>query len=364
MINAMSVKDRLKKQAKESGKAFQEILIAYGLERSIYRLSVSEYVERFTLKGGIFLYALFEGEFARATKDIDLLAKNIPNNLDYMKKVFANIFSIDCDDALKYDLDTLDVMKITEFKEYHGVNVSIIAYLDRTKIPVSVDVGFGDVIYPHRIKMEFPVLLDMEEPNIYAYSIPSVISEKFEAIVSLGNANSRYKDFYDIYILANQYDLDGKELKEAIEKLKSSGVQFQYPVEWGCDLMTEHERYISEEICKRPVFLTDYPKEIKSFYMKQNPDGKTVAATDLLVPGVGEIIGCSEREADLDKLLDAMKTRGMSLDEYEHYIALRRFGSVPHSGFGLGLERIIMYVTGVSNIRDVILYPRTVGNIQ
>lgn len=218
MINAMSVKDRLKKQAKESGKAFQEILIAYGLERSIYRLSVSEYVERFTLKGGIFLYALFEGEFARATKDIDLLAKNIPNNLDYMKKVFANIFSIDCDDALKYDLDTLDVMKITEFKEYHGVNVSIIAYLDRTKIPVSVDVGFGDVIYPHRIKMEFPVLLDMEEPNIYAYSIPSVISEKFEAIVSLGNANSRYKDFYDIYILANQYNLDGKELKEAIKR--------------------------------------------------------------------------------------------------------------------------------------------------
>lgn len=151
---------------------------------------------------------------------------------------------------------------------------------------------------------------------------------------------------------------------EAIEKLKNSGVQFQYPVEWGCDLMTEHERYISEEICKKPVFLTDYPKEIKSFYMKQNPDGKTVAATDLLVPGVGEIIGCSEREADLDKLLEAMKVRGMSLDEYEHYIALRRFGSVPHSGFGLGLERIIMYVTGVSNIRDVILYPRTVGNIQ
>ncbi len=151
---------------------------------------------------------------------------------------------------------------------------------------------------------------------------------------------------------------------EAIERLKSSGVQFQYPVEWGCDLMTEHERYISEEICKKPVFLTDYPKEIKSFYMKQNPDGKTVAATDLLVPGVGEIIGCSEREADLDKLLDAMKARNMTLDEYEHYISLRRFGSVPHSGFGLGLERIIMYVTGVSNIRDVILYPRTVGNIS
>lgn len=151
---------------------------------------------------------------------------------------------------------------------------------------------------------------------------------------------------------------------EAIELLKKSGQTFQYPVEWGSDLMTEHERYISEEICKRPVFLTDYPKEIKSFYMKQNPDGKTVAATDLLVPGVGEIIGCSEREADLDKLLEAMRVRGMDLNEYEHYIALRRFGSVPHSGFGLGLERIIMYVTGVQNIRDVILYPRTVGSIS
>ncbi len=150
---------------------------------------------------------------------------------------------------------------------------------------------------------------------------------------------------------------------EAIEHLKKAPVKFQYPVEWGCDLMTEHERYISEEICKKPVFLTDYPKEIKSFYMKQNPDGKTVAATDLLVPGVGEIIGCSEREADLDKLLDAMQKRNMSIEDYEHYIALRKFGSVPHSGFGLGLERMIMYVTGVQNIRDVIFYPRTVGSI-
>ncbi len=151
---------------------------------------------------------------------------------------------------------------------------------------------------------------------------------------------------------------------EAIEALKASGEKFQYPVEWGEDLMTEHERYISEQLCKRPVFLTDYPKEIKSFYMKQNADGKTVAATDLLVPGVGEIIGCSEREADLDKLLAAMEIRGMNIDDYTDYISLRRFGSVPHSGFGLGLERIIMYVTGVQNIRDVILYPRTVGTIS
>ena len=151
---------------------------------------------------------------------------------------------------------------------------------------------------------------------------------------------------------------------EAIEKLLASGEEFQYPVSWGCDLMTEHERYITEKVCKKPVFITDYPKDIKSFYMKQNADGKTVAATDLLVPGVGEIIGCSEREADLDKLLDAMKKRGMALEDYNDYIALRRYGSVPHSGFGLGLERIIMYVTGMQNIRDVILYPRTVGSIS
>ncbi|MBQ9086636.1 MAG: asparagine--tRNA ligase [Clostridia bacterium] len=150
----------------------------------------------------------------------------------------------------------------------------------------------------------------------------------------------------------------------AIEQLKASGVSFEYPVEWGLDLQTEHERYITEEIYKKPVFLTNYPKDIKAFYMKQNPDGKTVAATDLLVPGVGEIIGCSEREADYDKLVAAMEARGMNLADYSDYLDLRKFGSVPHSGFGLGFERIIMYVTGMSNIRDVILYPRTVGNIR
>ena len=151
---------------------------------------------------------------------------------------------------------------------------------------------------------------------------------------------------------------------EAIELLKKADKEFVYPVEWGCDLQTEHERYISEEVFNKAVFVTNYPKEIKSFYMKQNPDGKTVAAVDLLVPGVGEIIGGSEREADYDKLVAAMNERGMNLDLYSDYLDLRRFGSVPHGGFGLGFERLIRYVTGVSNIRDVILYPRTVGNIR
>ena len=151
---------------------------------------------------------------------------------------------------------------------------------------------------------------------------------------------------------------------EAIEILKKADVEFSYPVEWGLDLQTEHERYITEKVFGKPVFVTNYPKKIKSFYMKQNDDGKTVAATDLLVPGVGEIIGCSEREADYEKLLSAMKERGMNLDDYKGYMELRKYGSVPHSGFGLGLERIMMYVTGIGNIRDVQLYSRTPGDLM
>jgi asparaginyl-tRNA synthetase len=151
---------------------------------------------------------------------------------------------------------------------------------------------------------------------------------------------------------------------EAIKLLEESGENFVYPVSWGCDLQTEHERYIAEKVFKKAVFVTDYPKEIKSFYMKQNPDGKTVAAVDLLVPGVGEIIGGSEREADYDKLVAAMNERNMNLDLYSDYLDLRKFGSVPHGGFGLGFERLIMYVTGIANIRDVTLYPRTVGSIR
>ncbi len=150
---------------------------------------------------------------------------------------------------------------------------------------------------------------------------------------------------------------------EAVDVLKKSGKEFKYPVEWGNDLQTEHEKYLTEEYFKKPVFVTDYPAAIKSFYMKQNPDGKTVAATDLLVPGIGEIIGCSEREADLDKLLMAMNKKNMNLDSYAEYIDTRKYGSVPHSGFGLGFERMLMYITGVQNIRDTLLFPRTVGSL-
>ena len=149
---------------------------------------------------------------------------------------------------------------------------------------------------------------------------------------------------------------------DAIELLKKSGHKFDFPVEWGIDLQTEHERYLTEEIFKRPVFVTDYPKEIKAFYMRLNDDGKTVAAADCLVPGIGEIIGGSQREERLDMLTKRMAELGLKEEDYWWYLDLRRYGSCRHAGFGLGFERMVMYLTGVSNIRDVELHPRTTGN--
>ena len=149
---------------------------------------------------------------------------------------------------------------------------------------------------------------------------------------------------------------------DAVNELMKHNDEFEYKVSWGVDLQTEHERYLTEKLYKRPVFVTDYPKDIKAFYMKQNPDGKTVAAVDCLVPGIGEIMGGSQREEDYDKLLKRMNEMGMEMDQYDFYLDLRKYGTTRHGGFGLGFERAVMYITGMSNIRDVVPYPRTVGN--
>lgn len=151
---------------------------------------------------------------------------------------------------------------------------------------------------------------------------------------------------------------------EAIEILEKINDKFEYKVSWGCDLQTEHERYLTEEIYKRPVFVTDYPKEIKAFYMKMNEDGKTVAAMDCLVPGIGEILGGSQREDDYGKLVARMKEMDMKEEDYDFYLDLRKYGSTRHAGFGLGFDRCVMYLTGMSNIRDVLPFPRTVGNCE
>ena len=149
---------------------------------------------------------------------------------------------------------------------------------------------------------------------------------------------------------------------EAVELLEKNNDKFDYKVFWGCDLQTEHERYLTEEIFKKPVFVTDYPKEIKAFYMKMNEDNKTVAAMDCLVPGIGEIIGGSQREDDIEKLEKRMDELGLKKEDYDFYLDLRKYGSTRHSGFGLGFERCVMYLTGMGNIRDVIPFPRTVKN--
>lgn len=178
-----------------------------------------------------------------------------------------------------------------------------------------------------------------------------------------------FNDFYDKELIQRLKDIINSDFAkvtytEAVEILEKHKDQFKYPVYWGADLQTEHERFLTEQVFKKPLFVTDYPKEIKAFYMRLNDDGKTVAAVDLLVPGVGEIIGGSQREERLDVLLSRMKELGLREEDYSWYMDLRRYGGTKHAGFGLGFERLIMYITAVGNIRDVIPFPRTVGNAE
>jgi asparaginyl-tRNA synthetase len=178
-------------------------------------------------------------------------------------------------------------------------------------------------------------------------------------------------DFFNSFIDKNlkerldnilNFEFERITYTDAVDLLIKSGHKFDYPVKWGIDLQTEHERYITENIFKKPVFLTDYPKDIKAFYMRLNDDDKTVAATDLLVPGIGEIIGGSQREDRADVLESRIKSMGLDIEEYSWYLDLRKYGAVEHSGFGLGFERAIMYLSGMGNIRDVIPFPRTPKN--
>jgi len=166
--------------------------------------------------------------------------------------------------------------------------------------------------------------------------------------------------------LQNVIDSDFERItySQAVEVLEKADVKFEFPVGWGKELPTEHERYLTEQVYKKPVFVTDYPKDFKAFYMRQNDDGKTVAALDLLVPGIGEIIGGSQREERMEKLLARIKEMKLNEEDYKWYLELRKYGGVKHAGFGLGFERLIMYLTGMENIRDVIPFPRTPGNAE
>lgn len=215
------------------------------------------------------------------------------------------------------------------------------------------------MVEPEVAFAELPDVMDLGE-DLLKYVVTYVMEEAPEEM-------NFFNSFIDKTLLERMQQVVSSDFgrvtyTEAIDILKKSGVEFQYPVEWGMDLQTEHERYLCEEVYKRPVYVTDYPKDIKAFYMRTNEDGKTVAATDLLVPGIGELIGGSQREEREDILVERIKELDMNEEDYWWYLELRKYGGTKHSGFGIGFERLIMYLTGMKNIRDVIPFPRTPGN--
>ena len=217
------------------------------------------------------------------------------------------------------------------------------------------------MIEPELAFAELPDIMDLAEEmvkHVIGYVLEQAPEEMnfFNSFVEKG--------LLDRLNLAHTADFGRVTYTEAIELLKNSSEPFSYPVEWGLDLQTEHERYLCEQVFKRPVFVTDYPKEIKAFYMRLNEDGQTVAATDLLVPGIGELIGGSQREEREGILAEKIKELGMNEEDYWWYLELRKYGGTKHSGYGLGFERLIMYLTGMANIRDVIPFPRTTGNAE
>ncbi|PGL72068.1 asparagine--tRNA ligase [Bacillus sp. AFS055030] len=215
------------------------------------------------------------------------------------------------------------------------------------------------MVEPEVAFAELPDIMDLGEDMI-KYVINYIFEQAPEEMEFFNSFID--KTLIDRLKNALESDFGRVTYTEAVELLQNSGKKFEYPVEWGTDLQTEHERYLSEEIYKRPVYVTDYPKEIKAFYMRANEDGKTVAATDLLVPGIGELIGGSQREEREDVLVERIKELGMNEEDYWWYLELRKYGGTKHSGYGIGFERLVMYLTGMKNIRDVIPFPRTPGN--
>ena len=213
--NVASIRGRLKNIADKERKPFDFILMLYLVERLLFRLSISRYREQFVLKGGLLLYLIMD-EKARATKDIDLLARGIASNLDMLKEIFADIAAISSDDAAIYDSESITAERIKEDADYDGVRIKIIAHLGNMHKSLQFDIGFGDIVVPKPETLEYPTLLDMNNPVIMAYSKESVIAEKFEAMLYLAELNSRMKDFYDIYSLCTSFDFDGRILYEAI----------------------------------------------------------------------------------------------------------------------------------------------------
>lgn len=217
MNNAASIKARLRNLAAKEHKPYDYVQTHYMIERLLYRLSISKYADDFVLKGGLLLHVLF-AEKARATRDIDFLARFTSNSPENLKAIFTNVCAIKADDAVVFDPNTLTAEAITEGADYHGVRMKLTGFLERSRSVLQFDLGFGDVIVPHPERMVYPSLLGMDEINLWAYSRESIIAEKFQAMLYLAQANSRMKDFFDIYMMASTYDFDGRVLFEAVQQ--------------------------------------------------------------------------------------------------------------------------------------------------
>lgn len=272
-MNVQSIKDRLKNVAKENFRLYQELLTVYALERSLFRLGKSKYRENFTLKGGIFLYALYGKDYPRSTSDIDLRADKVNGTQESLMSIFSDIFAIESDDAIVFDLGSLKAREITKQDKYQGVNISITALLGNSRLPVSIDIGFGDVIVPSKKEMSFPVLLDMECPKIYGYSIESVLAEKFEAIVSLGYANTRFKDFYDIYVILQSEKIDIDLLMQAIiQTFQNRNTSFDDIAVFEESFATDTERvkrwsaFVKKKNALLQVTFEEVIKQIKAYF--------------------------------------------------------------------------------------------------
>lgn len=274
MKNADSIKALLKNYSKKNGRTVQDVFTVYVLERILYRISISKFNKNFTLKGGVLLYGLYTDDFTRATIDIDLLGWKISNDSETLKSVFREILSLPADDPIRFDLKALKAVNITEFQKYHGVRIMTLAFLDRTRLPASIDIGFGDLIYPQKIQMDYPTILDDEVPRLYSYSVYSMIAEKAEAIVSLGEVNSRYKDFYDIWIIAKREKLDGEILQKAlVETFKNRNTGFEIIVafeEKFADDNTRQQRwkgFLKNKNVVTGVSFQEVLKHVKTFLL-------------------------------------------------------------------------------------------------
>ncbi len=289
------------------------------------------------------------GEMFRVTT---LPAENPPvddkGNVDFSEDFFGKPTSLTVSGQLEAECMALAFGKVYTFGPTFRAEKSYTARHAAEFWMIEPEIAFADLaedmeLARDMLKFVLKFVVDNcpDELNFFEQHFEAGLKEKLSSVIEADFATVSYT--------------------EAIKMLESSGHKFQYPVSWGCDLQTEHERYLTEEIFKKPVFVTDYPKEIKAFYMRLNDDGKTVAAVDVLVPGIGEIIGGSQREEREELLLERIKEIGANPEDYDWYLDLRRFGGAKHAGFGLGFERLIMYMTGIQNIRDVLPFPRTTG---